>query len=209
MNCAFSTQNPEKVSTAYIQQIQKELGTSTGINYTIQNTDMEKTNVFSFFKDVGSGLFGTGKSVILFTIGVDLSQPRPCQIHIPIIRQGVGAHGSALFYQAPIKSSVVGEVYLEDPKTSKHPKFVGNNEVAAQLNIHKDILEQANSFARTVGEIGGFKLTAPRFFKITSGEKGGQILASTFPVMKMMGFKCSLEMKEFMELVQKIEKALQ
>lgn len=207
---AYSTQDGEKVAAKVEELLRKETGAAAPLTWDVETTGASKVSVGTLLAE-GVGLIFGRSEVRLFTIGFNLATPRAARIEINMNRQGVGCHAGTILYSTNLSKPVAGEISLEDPKTFGSSKFAGEGPAAAnaeKLNSSKELLKLANAFARTKANVGGVDITAPRFFKLAPREGGSILVAATLARSYSMGFKISMESKEFFQIADLIEAAL-
>ena len=204
-NGAYSTQDAEKLGAKVEEIVRADLELETPVPYEIESAEGAGFTAKGLLSDAVTHLFG-GKETLLMTMHYVLQQPRPMEFHVRLVRQGVGCHIGSIFYSTRLSKPVSGEVLLEDPKTFSSSKFKGDAGVADKLNANKDLIKRAGKFSRL--EAPNFKMTAPRLFQVKPGDGGGMLLAATLPRSYGMGFKVSLDVKEFADLAALVEGSL-
>ena len=206
-NLAYGTQQQDKVVSQVEEKLRKEVGATSPIACQVQSGGAASTSVGTVLGDVARGLFG-GRPDALFTIVFDISTPRLAQLQASVDRQGVGCHVGTLLYSAKLSKPVKGEVTLEGPKMFGASKFAGDAETAAKLNAKGDLLKRLGKLARNEAEIGGLTLKLERMVKVAPQDGGALVVLSTLPRPTSMGMDATLDAKEFIDLVEMIEKAL-
>lgn len=208
-NGGYTSQDPQTLGAKVEELVRSELGLNASVPFEIIGAEDGKGfTAGSLLADTATHLFG-GKATMLMSVGFSLTQPRVIALQVRLDRVGVGAHLGTLLYSTRITKPVLGEVTLEEPKTFGSSKFVSPQDPGAadRLNANKDLLKRVNKFART--EFPGFNVKGPRLFEIKpAGETGSDLVAATFPRSYAMGFKVSLDVKEFADLAGMIEAAL-
>jgi hypothetical protein len=206
---AYNSQDPQTLGSRVEELVRSELGLSSAVPFQIIGAqDAKGFTAGSLLSDVATGVFG-GKTTLLMSVGFELTQPRVVALQVQLDRQGIGAHLGTLLYSTRLNKPVRGDVTLEDPKTFGTSKFVSPQDpgAAERLSANKDLLKRVNKFART--ECPNFHLKGPRLFQIKpEGDAGSNLVAATFPRSYAMGFKISLDLKEFVDLAGMVEAAL-
>jgi hypothetical protein len=208
-NGGYTSQDPQTLGAKVEELVRSELGLNSAVPFEIIGADDSKRlSAGSMASDVATHLFG-GKATMLMSVGFNLTQPRVIGLQVSLDRVGVGAHLGTLLYSTRLTKPVLGEVTLEEPKTFGASRFVSPQDPGAadRLNADRDLLKRVNKFART--EFPGFNVKGPRLFQIKpEGEAGSNLVAATFPRSYAMGFKVSLDVKEFVDLAGMVEAAL-
>ena len=206
-NLLYGNQQPEKVSAQVEEKLRKELGDTVPVPFQIESGEAGKTTVGSVLGDMGRALIG-GHANLLFALIFDIAAPRPAQLRVSVIRQGVGCYVGSLLYSTKLSKSVKSEVTLEPPKTFGSSKFIGDTEAAAKLNAKGDIAKRVGKFARTQSDMGSITVKMDRLFKIVPQDSGSLLVINTLPRMTSMGMDAAMDSKEFMEIAGLIEAAL-
>ena len=206
-NLLYGNQQPEKVSAQVEEKLRKELGDTVPVPFQIESGEAGKTTVGSVLGDMGRALIG-GHANLLFALIFDIAAPRPAQLRVSVIRQGVGCYVGSLLYSTKLSKSVKSEVTLEPPKTFGSSKFIGDTEAAAKLNAKGDIAKRVGKFARTQSEMGSITVKVDRLFKIVPQDSGSLLVINTLPRMTSMGMDAAMDSKEFMGIAGLIEAAL-
>jgi len=208
-NGGYTSQDPTTLGSKVEELVRTELGSSAAVPFEIIGADGEGKHFTagSLLADTATHLFG-GKTTMLCSVGFQLTQPRVIALQVQLDRVGVGAHLGTLLYSTRLAKRVLGDVTLEDPKTFAS-KFVSPQDPGAadRLNAEKDLIKRVNKFARA--EFPGFNVKGQRIFQIKpEGDGGANLIAATFPRSYAMGFKVSLDVKEFVDLAGTVEAAL-
>ena len=206
-NLLYGNQQPEKVSAQVEEKLRKELGDTVPVPFQIESGEAGKTTVGSVLGDMGRALIG-GHANLLFALIFDIAAPRPAQLRVSVIRQGVGCYVGSLLYSTKLSKSVKSEVTLEPPKTFGSSKFIGDTEAAAKLNAKGDIAKRVGKFARTQSDMGSITVKMDRLFKIVPQDSGSLLVINTLPRMTSMGMDAAMDSKEFMGIAGLIEAAL-
>ena len=206
-NLLYGNQQPEKVSAQVEEKLRKELGDTVPVPFQIESGEAGKTTVGSVLGDMGRALIG-GHANLLFALIFDIAAPRPAQLRVSVVRQGVGCYVGSLLYSTKLSKSVKSEVTLEPPKTFGSSKFIGDTEAAAKLNAKGDIAKRVGKFARTQSDMGSITVKMDRLFKIVPQDSGSLLVINTLPRMTSMGMDAAMDSKEFMGIAGLIEAAL-
>jgi hypothetical protein len=200
-NLAYMGQDGNTVAPKVEELLRKELAGGP-YPYSVDGSGAAGPSTKSVIADVASSVFG-GSVTPLFAIHFDIQQPRPAQLDVHMLRQGLGCVAGSLAYMTVINKPAAGEVLLGDDG-----KFTGNAEVAGKLNAKKDVLKKCGDFAVQKGGLTGVELKIQRVLRITPQDRMSRIVAVTLPKSKSMGFSASLSSKEFLEMVALLESAL-
>jgi hypothetical protein len=204
-NGAYMSQDPAILGPKIEEIVRADLGLSSPVPFEIVTGDGEKLGARTFLSDAATNLFG-GQEALLMTVCFDLQQPRTVSVQVRINRQGVGSHIGSVLYRTGLAKTISGEVSLEEPKMLGSSKFVGDSTAAAKLNSNKDLIKRAGKFART--EAPNFKLKAPRLFQVKPEDGAATVLAASLARSYGIGFKVSLDVREFIDLAGLIEASL-
>jgi len=197
---AFNGQKPDVVAPKIEDSLRTELGATAALGYSIESGDVAPTTAGTVLKEGLGLLLGGRKESILFTVHFSLPAPRPLTLAVHVARQGIGSHVSGLLYSASLSKQAPGEVTLDDKG-----KFQGEASLAAKLNGDKALVKRCVAFSRTAANLGGVDVTVPRFFKLAPEGNGSALVVGTLPKVGMLGFKVTLDAKEFLELAPAIE----
>ena len=201
-NLAYMGQDGQTVAPKVEELLRKELAASGPIAFTVEAEGAGGVSAGSVLQDVGASLFG-GKVTPVFTIHFGISQPRPIQLDVHMLRKGLGCVGGSLAYATTLNKQLASPVTFDD-----NGKFAGDADAAAKLNGKKDLLKKCDAFAMKQGGLSGSEVKIQRTFRIAPHEGGAQLVAVTLPRSKSMGFSASLGSKEFLEIVGLIEGTL-
>jgi len=200
---AFNGQKPDIVAPKIEESLRTELATTAPVSFTIETGDATPTTAGSVMKEGLGLLFGGRAESILFTVHFSLPPPRPATLAVHVARQGIGSHVSGLLYFAALSKVASGEAMLDEKG-----KFQGDAALAAKLNGDKALLKRCVALSRTTANLGGVDVTVPRFFKLAPDGKGTALVVGTLPKVGMLGFKVTLDAKEFLDLSTAIEALL-
>ncbi len=201
-NLAYMGQDGQTVAPKVEELLAKELGTGGPITWSVESEGGGGVSAASVLKDVGASLFG-GKVTPLFTIHFQITQPRPMQLDVHMLRKGLGCVAGSLAYTTLLGKRIAGEAVLGDGG-----KFAGDAGAAAKLNARKDLLKKCDAFAMKEGGMPGAEVQIQRTMRIAPQEGGAQLIAVTLPRSKSMGFSASVGSKEFLEIVALLEASL-
>jgi hypothetical protein len=203
---AFSFQKPEVIGPKVAEVVGKELGIAPPTFEVIMG-DAVPTSFKTVLGDAGKALF-VGGSASLFMLSFNLPQPRPFTIKANVARQGIGASVHTLFYSTPLSKPVDAETDLENPKAFGSSKFIGGA-AAAKLNANGELVKRANKLARQEAEIAGVTVKTQRLFRlIPPGEEPCTLFVATLARPVSMGMSVALDLKEFLDLADLVEKTL-
>jgi len=201
-NLAYMGQDGQTVAPKVEELLRKELAASGPIAFQVESEEGGGVSAASVLQDVGTSLFG-GKVTPVFTIHFHISQPRPLQLDVHMLRKGLGCVGGSLAYATVIGKRIAGQVTFDD-----NGKFTGEAEVAAKLNGKKDLLKKCDAFAMKQGGLAGSEVSIQRTLGVFPHQAGAQLIAVTLPRSKSMGFSASLGSKEFLEIVTLLDGTL-
>lgn len=203
----YNTQDPQAVGQKVSEIVSKELNLSAPA-FEIEMPDSPAiTNAKTVIGDIGRTLFG-GKTNSLFNIIFKFSTPRPFEARANVIRSGAGCAVSYLLFTAPLNIDVDSETSLGEPKAFGSAKFSGG-EAAQKLNANSEFIKRANKLARSESSYGPLMLKIQRMFRvIPKGDEPATLAVGTLARPTSMGMNVSMDLKEFTDLADMIEKLL-
>ena len=210
-NLAYSSQDPQKVGPRVEELMRAEMEAAQPLPYEIEAGDAGKTTIGGVVAEGLSLLFVGRKEARLFSVVFNFEQPRKARAEIHMNRQGVGCHGGSILYSARLSKPIKGSVWLDDPKMFGSSKFSADADaadIAAKLNASKELIKAANGFARVKANSGGMEITAPRLLKVAQEDSSALLVAATLPRSYSLGFKMSMDAREFFHIAEMIEAAL-
>lgn len=197
---AYSTQDPAKVAAKLDEKLRDELGLTAPVPFTVEQGAGTGVSAGSLIAGAGRMLFG-GTPDLMYTLVFDIPSPRRVQLRAHVNRQGVGSHVGWLLYATQLAKPVAGEVVLDEKKAV----FAGEPALAARLNGNKDLVKRIDKLARTKTNVGGLELTVPRLCTL---QPGSMFLVGTLGRGHAMGFKMSMDAKEYVEVAAMVEAAI-
>lgn len=197
---AYSTQDKTKVAAKLDEKLRDELGLAAPVPYTVEEGAGAGVSAGSLISGAARMLFG-GTPDLMYTLVFDLPTPRPAQLRAHVNRQGVGCHVGGLLYSTNLAKQVGGEVALDAKKAA----FAGDPALAAKLDGNKDLVKRIDKLARTKANVGGIELTVPRLCMIKPDQGGALFLLGTLGRSHAMGFKMSMDAKEFLDVAALVE----
>lgn len=205
MNCAFGSQNPEKIAPSIEEKLRKELGATEPIAFEVEDATKVDTSSGTVLLDITNTLLGGGKANLLFTVRFSITSPSPAELRAHVIRQGIGAYVGSLLYSTQLPQRVAGSAALDG---GKKIQFAGDAIVSGALNGNKNLLKAVDKFCRPDTDLGAVKVSAPRYCRLEATDAGTTLYANTLPRLKSMGLSSSLEAKEFFELAAVVASAV-
>lgn len=197
---AYSTQDPAKVAAKLDEKLRDELGLAAPVPYTVEQGSGAGVTAGNLASNMGRMLFG-GTADLMYTLVFEIPSPRRVQLRAHVNRQGVGCHVGGLLYSTNLAKHVGGEVALDEKKAV----FGGDPALAAHLNGNKDLVKRIDKLARTKANLGGVAVTVPRLCQLKPDPGGALFLVGTLGRGHAMGFKMSMDAKEYVDLAAMIE----
>ena len=197
---AYTTQDKAKVAAKLDEKLRDELGLAAPIPYTVEEGAGTGVSLGSMAAGLGRMLFG-GTPDLMYTLVFEIPTPRPVTLRAQVNRQGVGCHVGALLYMTRLAKPFGGEVALDEKKAA----FVGEPGLVGALNANKDLVKRLDKLARTKANVGGLDLTVPRLCVISADPAGTRFLVGTLGRSHAMGFKISMDAKEFLDVAAMVE----
>lgn len=203
----YNSQDPGVVCPKIAEIVAKELNISD-IAFDVETPDSPAgTSAKTIIGDIARTVFG-GKTNELFTVIFKPDRPRPFEIRISVIRSGSGCAASYLLYTAHLEKDVDAETSLGEPKVFGAAKFSGG-EAAQKLNANAEFIKRANKLARSESSYGPLSLKIQRMFTIfPKGEEPAVLAVGTLARPTSMGMSVSMDLKEFTDLADMIEKLI-
>lgn len=199
---AYSTQDPQTVGAKVEEKLREELGATSPIAFSVEEQEGTGFSAGSLLRGAARALVG-GRSDIMYTLVYTIPAPRPAELRAHVARQGIGCHVGGLLYSTRLAKDVAGEVVLDEKK----PAFTGDG-AAARLNGLSSLMKRIDKLARTKASIGGLQITMPRCARIVPQQGGALFLLGTLGRAHALGFKVSMDAKEFFDVAAAVEAAL-
>jgi len=200
---AFGGQKPDVIAPKIEEALRAEFAATAAVPFKVEAGNATPTSAGTVVKEGLGLLLGGRGETILFTVHFTLPPPRPATLAVHVARQGIGSHVSGLLYSAALAKAVAVEVMLDEKG-----KFQGEAGLAGKLNGDKALLKRCVALSRTTANLGGVDITNPRFFKLAPEGSGTTLVVGTLPKVGMLGFKVTLDAKEFLDLATAIENLL-
>ena len=200
---AYTTQDPAKVAAKIDEKLRDELGLAAPVPYTVEEGSGVGVSAGNLISGMGRMLFG-GTPDLMYTLVFAIPSPRRVELRAHVNRQGVGSHVGGLLYATQLAKHVVGDVALDEKKAA----FGGEPGLAGKLNGNKDLVKRIDKLARSKASVGGLELTMPRLCLIKPDQAGALFLVGTLGRSHAMGFKMSLDAKEYVDVAALVEAAI-
>lgn len=153
-------------------------------------------------------LLGSGQTLPLLTVELDLPAQQPATLQAQLLRQGVGAYCGSLVYVFRLAKPVAGEVGFEDHKAFGTPKFTGEADLVARLNGVKDLAKRLDKVLRSESEMGSIKVRVPRVFRLAPAASGSTLVNGTLPRVTSMGMSATTDAREIIDIAAVVEASI-
>jgi hypothetical protein len=175
-------QNPEKIAASVEQIVRKELGAPTPIPYQIlPGTSGGATPGSLLGEWAQAQLHMTRQAASLCYVNFRLGMPRPFEIQVSIIRQGLGALVGKCVFVAPLSRPVRGPIGLGQASRMSAYKFTGEPATSERLNNNRDLLAKAYKLSIPTSTIGRTKITIPRRLEVRPTRTGSVLVVDRLP----------------------------
>lgn len=203
----LKSQDAPKIAPYLEKKLREELGLSEQLGYEVKAGSGSPANFGTLLNDSVKLIIG-GSANQLFAVNFSLVQPRPFNLHIQVLRRGIGAGVGGLFYFTQLSRLINDPVALQSPKSFGSAKFTGDSKISALLNTDTTLLKRINKFAQDKIAYTGVIFSIQRTFQLQPDPGGAQLIAYVMPKLGGISGKLSLEAKEFVELAATIENML-
>lgn len=197
-----------RVGSKMEEKIRKELGASSPIPWTADNTAQER-GTGEKLHDGRIGAFG-GKLDTRNRFTFNLPGTRPTTLRVAIVQAGIAGSTwpSELFYVTempkPLNSSI--QLFKEGILRPKF-MFAGDPQICSKLNSDQSLTKLASYFYTQQIKTGNLTLSVTPYVGVQPTEKGSNLVILTLPRFNWTG-KPIFGVKEFFTLASKLETML-
>lgn len=202
----YLSQKPEYIGPRVEQLVRQELGAPTPIPYQILPGTSQGATPGSLFSEWAHAQVGmTYKTSALFHMHFALAAPRPYELQISILRQGMGALVGKCAFAVPLSKRVPGAVSLrQSGPLSVQQSFSGEPAMAARLNNNRDLLFRARRVAISTSRIGRIKLSIPHYLQVQPSRAGSLLVVHRLAQPGFL-FGAKLGIKDLLDFVPMLE----
>lgn len=177
ISLSFLGQNPEKIAPKVEQLVRTELKAPTPIPYQVLPGESTGATPGSLFSEWAHAQVGMRyKTNALFHVQFALSWPRPYELRISVLRQGLGALVGTCAFAIPMSKPVRGAVNLVQAGMLGAPGFAGEPATAARLNNNRDLLFKTRRITLSTARIGRVRLSIQRYLQVQPSRTGSLLI---------------------------------
>ena len=202
----YLSQKPENIAPRVEQLVRQELGAPTPIPYQIVPGASQGATPGSLFSEWAHAQVRMSyKTNALFHMQFMLAAPRPYELRISILRQGMGALVGTCAFAVPMSKPVRGAVSLEQSgPLSVQQSFTGEPATAARLNSNRDLLFKARRVSVSASRIGNIKLSIPHCLQVQPSRTGSLLVVHRLGQPGLL-FGAKLGIKDLLDFVPMLE----
>ncbi len=201
---SYLGQNPEKIAPRIEELVRKELGAPTPIPYQILPGTSGGATAGSLLSEwAHAQMRMTQQADALFYVHFSLAWPRPFELQISVIRQGLGALVGKCSFAVPMAKPVRGPLSLGQLKLMSARGFSGDPATSARLNANRDLLAKAYGLTVSTSTIGRTKLTISHYLQIQPARSGSLLVVNR--LAKALLFSVDMGVKDVMAFVPMLE----
>ena len=200
----YLSQNPENIAPRIEQIVRTELKAPTPIPYRILPGTSGGATPGSLLSEWAHAQIHLSRQVTaLCYVHFSLAWPRPFELQVSVIRQGLGSLVGKCTFAVPMAKPMRGPVNLE-PINLMGPKgFTGEPATSARLNNNRDLLVKAHRLAVTRSTIGRTKITIQHYFQIQPTRTGSLLVVNR--LARSFFFSVNMGIGDVLEFVPMLE----
>lgn len=178
----FTGQKAEKIGPRIEQMVRQELGSPVPLPYQVLPGTSGGATAGSLLSEwAHAQIHLSQQAAALFYIHFTLAAPRPFDLHITIMRHGMGALAGQCIFAVRLSKPVPGPLNLGELKLMGTRGFSGDPALAARLNSQRDVLAKAYGLVTTTSSIGGTRIHIAHYLQIQPARVGSLLIVHRLP----------------------------